>query len=127
MDTVYQVELGTRAVRTYEKIRESALKHSRDASHPSVTLLTMLDAVIDTFISQKPFDNLRLAGPFSRIYWVNAGRLRVFFVASPKPLTVVIVCISTTMRSVPTDQRAAAIINKLMASGHVRFATSVVN
>lgn len=121
----YRVEVSTRAARTYQKIYESALEHldwDRDgAAHPSVALLRTLDDLIESFISRDPFARLRLAGPLSQVYWVSVGRLRVFFTTSQKPMTVVIVCIATTPRTVSSFQRADAIIHQLLLSGHIRL------
>jgi hypothetical protein len=113
----YTVEVGARARETYTRIYELAVEqiNKQNMAHASVALLTTLNDLIDNVISHKPFDSRRLIGPLSRVYWVSRGRLRIFFLASPKPKTVVIVRISARPR-VPSDRQADAIIQQMILS-----------
>jgi hypothetical protein len=112
----YTVEVAIRAAETFGRIYESATEqvNKNNASHPSVALLHALNELIDKVISRNPFDRRRLMGPLSRVYWVSRGRLRIFFIASPKPKTVVIVRISTRPRSTSSDRHAEAIIQQMI-------------
>ena len=112
----YTVEVGTRAAETYERIYESATEqlNKDNASHPSVALLHTLNELIDKVISRNPFDRRRLMGPLSRVYWVSRGRLRIFFTASPKLRTVVIIRISTRPRSISNGEYAEAILQQMI-------------
>jgi hypothetical protein len=122
----YNVEYGTRAAQSYFKIYESAKERwdAGDLSHAHVLLLTDLHGLIDKVISSDPFNKLRLVAPLSRVYWASGGRLTILFAASPKPKTVVIICIST--RPVSSGHHADVIIQKMIREGKVLIGVAPV-
>lgn len=117
----YTVEVSSRAEKTYATICESAIGRLKagDVSHPSVELCRTLDGLIGV-VHSNPFQRHRLVGHLSLVYWLWMGRLRIFYTASHKPKTVVILCISTKRETAP-DVLADQLILQLIREGRIKL------
>lgn len=86
----HKVEFAAPAVSAYQFLAA----HSGAKSGSKSELLSSLDEIIDDVLTFKPFDSgSELGGLFAGLYWISQGTLHIFYEASPRPRTVVIVFI----------------------------------
>jgi len=119
----HTVELTNSAVRTYQRISESATKciEGGDEANSKVTLLRTVDDLLARTIAHEPYEagNV-LAGPFYEVYWISRGRLRIYYKASPtKSFVVCILSISTSARKETHPRHADALFAQMVASGQL--------
>jgi hypothetical protein len=86
----YRVELAAPAVRMYKYLSA----HSGAKDNTETKLLNILDEIINDVMPFQPFDSgTELGGCLAGVYWISQDTLHVFYQASPKPQTVVIISI----------------------------------
>ena len=116
----YAVELTKQAERTYTRIYDQAQAciGRGDVSNSRVTLLKMVDEVIDKIIPHDPFHPSRsLSGPLSNIFRISKARMRIFYAASSKAKTIAILFISDTPRKYGDTRDPYSVFTKLVVSG----------
>jgi len=112
----YTVELTSPAKREYAGIHEAA---SGGKSSPTkLDVLRVVDALLDA-LTECEFEH-SLSSPFSNVYWIAEGSVRIFYARSPaRPRVIVVTRISTTPRPITSFERAEAIIRHMAYAGHL--------
>jgi hypothetical protein len=113
----YKVELATPAVRMYQYLADLAA-HSGGKETTKTNLLQTLDKIIDEVMPFRPFDSgTELDGRLAGVYWISHGTLHIFYEASPKPRTVVILSVWDGPNSEAHVRRAEIICTEMVVSG----------
>jgi hypothetical protein len=131
----YTVELSSSAEKTYIAIRKSANNRIEvgDSSNPKVTILQTVDELIDKVISRSPFEvGKGLCHPLINVYWIAREGLHIFYAASAKSQTIVILSIWDTPKNETRLRDADAIFKQMVRSGQldhllVQFGLRVVS
>lgn len=118
----YAIELTSSAEKAYRRIFEAARLHIEEGgiADANVALLEAVDELIDRTIPSTPFERAKsLSHPLSGVYWVSKERLRVFYAASTKPNTIVILSISNAPRKEADLRHADAVLRQMILSGQL--------
>jgi hypothetical protein len=81
----------------------------------------MLDAIINDVMPLQPFDSgTELGGRLAGVYWISQDTLHIFYGASPKPRTVVILAIWDGPNSEAHLRQADILCTQMLLSGRFR-------
>jgi hypothetical protein len=126
----YTVELTQPAEQTYLRIRDSATECLKkgDSSNPIVAIWTLLDDSLDQIIALDPFEKgTCLSPPLREVYWIARDKLRLYYVASPKPATVLVIAILYAPRSEEHRRVLNELLSQRPASVHPALGSRLPN
>jgi hypothetical protein len=113
----YRVELAGPAVSMYTYLSA----HSGTKDSTEIKLLHLLDEIIDEVMPFRPFDSgTELGGRLAGVYWISQDTLHIFYGASPKPRTVVILSIWDGPNSEAHLRQADILCTQMVFSGKFR-------
>src|SRR6266852_2946935 len=111
----YKVELAAPAVSMYDTIRDLAAGEKHGAKFE---LFKLLDKIIDEVVSKDPFElGTELRGSLRGVYWISENTLHIFYEASAKPSTVVILSIWDGPNSEAHMRQADILCTQIFLSG----------
>lgn len=113
----YKVELAAPAVCMYTYLSA----HSGEKDGAQARLLNMLDAIINDVMPFHPFDSgNELGGRLAGVYWISQDTLHIFYQASAKPRTVIILAIWDGPNSEAHLRQADILCTQMLLSGKFR-------
>lgn len=113
----YSVELASPAVSMYTYLSA----HSGEKDSAETRLLSILDAIINDVMPFHPFDSgTELGGRLAGVYWISQDTLHIFYEASPKPRTVIILAIWDGPNSEAHLRQADILCTQMLLSGKFR-------
>src|SRR5438445_7199062 len=118
----YTVQLSSSAEKTYRKICTSARECIAvgDLSNPKVTILGVVDELIDKAIPHNPCEIGReLSHPLTQVFWVSRERLHIFYAVSPKFHTIAILSIWDSPKNEARFRQADVILRQMVLSGQL--------
>ncbi|MGB8801611.1 MAG: hypothetical protein WCC97_13060 [Candidatus Acidiferrales bacterium] len=118
----HNVELAPPAVRMYDSICRLAAGEKDGAR---TELRNSVDEVFDNMIPFRPFElGTELGGTLAGVYWISRGTLHVFYEASTKPSTIVVLFIWDGPNSEAHFQQADILCTELLLAGRLQLKTA---